>query len=78
MIGHPTVGIQHVVFQSLIRVPDFNNEGMNGADRDNEWRINTQSYLSDWEKIEIIPGKNRFEKSESPKIPTGRRSLITR
>ena len=56
MIGHPTVGIQHVVFQSFIRVPDFNNEGMNGADRDNEWRINTQSYLSDWEKIEIIPG----------------------
>ena len=29
---------------------------MNGADRDNEWSINTQSYLSDWEKIEIIPG----------------------
>ena len=78
MIGHPTVGIQHVVFQSFIRVPDFNNEGMNGADRDNEWRINTQSYLSDWEKIEIIPGKNLFNKSESPKISTGRRSLITR
>jgi len=55
VIGHPTVGIQHVVFQSFIRVPDFNNEGMNGADLDNEWRINTQSYLSDWEKIEIIP-----------------------
>ena len=33
------------------------SKGMNGADRDNEWRINTQSYLSDWEKIEIIPGK---------------------
>ena len=50
VIGHPTVGIRHVVFQSFVRVPDMNNDGENFG------RINTQAYYDLWENIDIVPG----------------------
>ena len=57
IIGHPTVGIRHVIFQSFLRVPDLNKD----ADQGGGDLINTQGFYDLWEHIEIVPQSNGFQ-----------------
>ena len=57
IIGHPTVGIRHVIFQSFLRVPDLNKD----VDQGGGDLINTQGFYDLWEHIEIVPQSNGFQ-----------------
>jgi len=57
IIGHPTVGIRHVIFQSFLRVPDMNKD----VDQGGGDLINTQGFYDLWEHIEIVPQSNGFQ-----------------
>ena len=51
IIGHPVVGIRHVIFQSFLRVPDMNKDVEEGGGE----YINTQGFYDLWENIKLVP-----------------------
>ena len=51
IVGHPVVGVRHVIFQSFLRVPDMNKPEEEGGGE----FINTQGFYDLWEHIKLVP-----------------------